>query len=305
MAAQRQFKRSARAAAVIGVVALAAAVLIDAQGPAVTVAPLWSVTEGMDSPESVYFDPLSGFLFVSQIGGQAQDRDGNGRISKLTTDGKVIAADWVKGLNAPKGLRSYQGTLYAADIDEVVAVEIASGRVTAHIKIPGAQFLNDLTTAADGTIYTSDSFANRIYVIKDGTPSVFFEGDAILLPNGVLVDGNRLIVASDGRPARGGGGGTPAKLVAIDLRTKAVTEVAMSPIGTPDGVEHDGRGGFLVSDVGAGRILQVTPGGEVRLLRQLDRQTADICFIPSKGLLVVPHLGLNRVSAYDLPELKR
>ena len=273
-------------------------------GQAAPAAPaLWTVTEGMDSPESVYFDPISGFVFVSQIGGQAADRDGNGRISKLTADGKVIAADWVKGLNAPKGLRSHQGVLYAADLDEVVAIDIASGRISSHIKIEGAQFLNDLATAPDGTIYTSDSFANRIYMIKDGKTSIFFEGEGILLPNGVLVDGNRLIVASDGRPARGGGG-TPARLVAIDFSSRQLTQVANAPIGTPDGVEKDGRGGFLVSDVGGGRILQVTPGGEVRVLRQLDRQPADIGVILEKGLLLVPHLGLNRVSAYQLQELK-
>src|SRR5438132_1074737 len=135
-----------------------------AQAPSAGRSPMpavWSVTEGMDSPESVYFDPISGFVFVSQIGGQAADRDGNGRISKLTVDGKVIAADWVKGLNAPKGLRSRGGTLYAADIDEVVAVDIASGRVTSRTKIDGAQLLNDLTVAADGTNDQSGSFGNR------------------------------------------------------------------------------------------------------------------------------------------------
>jgi len=224
--------------------------------PAAT--PLWSVTEGMDSPESVFWDPRSGFVFVSQIGGQAAERDGNGRISKLTLDGKVVAADWVQGLNAPKGLRSSGGTLYAADIDQVVGVDIASGRITSRITIEGAQVLNDLATAPDGTIYTSDSFANRIYAIKNGKPSVFFEGDAVPMPNGVLANG---------------------------------------PTGTPDGVEHDGRGGFIVSDAATGRILRVSPSGEVRLVRQLDRQTADICFIPARGLLLVPHLGLNRVSA--------
>jgi len=36
----------------------------------------------------------------------------------------------------------------------------------------------------------------------------------------------------------------------------------------------------------------------------LDRQPADIGFIPARKLLVVPHLGLNRVSAYDLSDLR-
>jgi sugar lactone lactonase YvrE len=273
--------------------------------PAPPATPLWTVTEGMDSPESVYFDAGSGFLFVSQIGGQAAARDGNGRISKLTLDGKVVDAGWVTGLNAPKGLRSLGGTLYTADLDEIVGVEIASGRITSRVKVDiggDGRFFNDVAVAPDGTLYTSDSFGNRIFSIRDGKPSVFFEGDEILLPNGVLVDGSRLIVASDGRPARGGGG-TPARLVAIDIATRQLTPVAGAPIGTPDGVEADGRGGYLVSDVGGGRILQVLPGGEVRVLRQVAAQPADIAFVASRGLLVVPHLGLNRVSAYDLSDV--
>lgn len=273
--------------------------------PATPPAPaVWTVTEGMDSPESAYFDPVSGFVFVSQIGGQAADRDGNGRISKLSVDGRVIAADWVKGLNAPKGLRSHQGILYAADLDEIVGIAIASGTITSRVKIDGAQFLNDVATAADGTIYTSDSFGNRIYVVKDGKASIFVEGDSILMPNGVLVDGNRVLVASIGRGARGGGATVPSRLVAIDVSTKQLTPAANGPIGTPDGIEKDGRGGYIVSDVGAGRILQVSPSGDVTMIRQLAPQSADIGFVPARGLLIVPHLGLNRVSAYDLSDLK-
>jgi sugar lactone lactonase YvrE len=279
--------------------------VLQAAPPVTPATPLWTITEGMDSPESVYFDADSGFLFVSQIGGQAAARDGNGRISKLTADGKIVDADWVKGLNAPKGLRSARGTLYTADLDEIVGIEISTGRITSRVKVDiggDGKFFNDVAIAPDGTIYTSDSFGNRIFAIKDGKPSVFVEGDGILLPNGVLVDGNRLIVASDGRPTRGGGG-TPARLVAIDMTTKQLTPVANAPIGTPDGIEKDGRGGYLVSDVGGGRILQVTAGGEARVLRQVAAQPADIAFIAARGLLVVPHLGLNRVSAYDLSDV--
>src|SRR5262249_39504386 len=147
---------------------------------------VWTVTDGMDSPESVYFDAASGLVFVSQIGGQAADRDGNGRISKLTVDGKVIASDWITGLNAPKGLRSFKGTLYTADLDEIVGIDIAGGRITSRVQIDiggAGRFFNDLDVAADGTIYTSDSFGNRIFAIKNGRASVFFEGDDIMLPN--------------------------------------------------------------------------------------------------------------------------
>src|SRR6185295_398191 len=155
----------------------------------------------------------------------------------------------------PKGLRSFRGTLYTADLDEIVGIEISSGRITSRVKVDiggDGRFFNDVAVAPDGTIYASDSFGNRIFAIKDGTSSVFFEGDSIMLPNGVLVDGNRLIVASDGRPARGGGG-TPARLVAIPIGAaqgsspaRQATPLTTDSIGTPDGIEKDGRGGYLV-----------------------------------------------------------
>src|ERR1044072_7333781 len=178
--------------------------------------PIWTVTEGMDSPESVYYDAASGFVFSSQIGGDAAAKDGNGRIVKLTVDGKVVDTNWAKAaLNAPKGLRSSRGTLFVVDIDEVVGFEIASGREVSRVKTD-AKFLNDIATDADGTIYATDSFANRVYVVRNGTAAVFVEWAKLELPNGILVDGKQLIVATDGRPARGGGG-TPGSLFAVDI----------------------------------------------------------------------------------------
>jgi len=265
--------------------------------------PLWSVTEGLDSPESVYYDAASGFLFSSQIGGDASARDGNGRIVKLTLDGKVVDANWANGLDAPKGMRSYRGTLYVADIDQVVGFDIATGRETSRVKIADAKFLNDLCTGPDGAIYTTDSFANRVWMIKSGVASVFSDAPQLLLPNGILVDGNRVIVATDGNAGRGGAA-TPGSLFAIDIATKAVTQVTMQPIGTPDGLESDGRGGYITSDVAGGRLFHIAPNGEARQIRTLDRQPADIAYIAARKMLVVPHLGLNRVSAYDLSDLK-
>ena len=270
---------------------------------AVPAVPLWSVTDGIDSPESVYYDATSGFLFSSQIGGDASARDGNGRIVKLTVDGKVVDANWAKGLDAPKGMRAYRGTLYVADIDQVVGFDIGSGREVSRVKIADAKFLNDLCTGPDGAIYTTDSFANRVWVIRNGAASLFSDAPQLQLPNGILVDGNKVVVATDGTAGRGGAG-TPGSLFAIDIATKAITQVTTQSIGTPDGLESDGRGGFITSDVGGGRVFHVTPSGEARQIRMLDRQPADIAFIPARNLLVVPHLGLNRVSAYDLSDLR-
>jgi hypothetical protein len=301
---------------------------------------VWTIAADLNAPESAYYDAGSKSVFVSSINGQIAEKDGNGYISRLSADGKVINAKWATGLNAPKGLRSVGGTLWVSDIDEVVGIEIASGRIASRVPVEGARFLNDLATAADGTIYVSDSQAFRIYAVKDGKASVFVEGeDAIETPNGVLVDGNRLIVGSLGRgafgppPARDGRAGTPpadgrggdgaraagdgrggpppgrgrgappgggGRLFAFDLKTRQRTIITPEPIGGIDGIEPDGRGGYLVTDVFGSRLLQVSATGMTRTILQLAAAGADFGYIPAQRLAIVPFLFGNNVAAYDL-----
>lgn len=279
-----------------------AVALLGARAVTAAVAMLWSVTDGMDSPESAYYDAQSGFVFVSQIGGDASARDGNGRIVKLTVDGAVVNTRWIAGLNAPKGLRSRNGTLYVADISEIVEIDIAAGVVRGRVPIADAKFLNDVAVAPDGTIYTTDSFQNRVYAITDGKPTVFVEGPELPLPNGILADASRVVVAADGQPGRGGSG-VPARLLAFDRRTRARTTIVEGGIGTPDGIEFDGHGGYVTSDVAGGRILHVSATGAVRVVGAVAAQPADICFVPDRQLLIVPHLGPNTVTAYRLTGL--
>ncbi len=94
----------------------------------------WQVIDGVQSPESAYFDAASGFVFVSQIGrGGPTGKDGDGYLSKLTPDGKVAAAKWVTGLNAPKGIRSFGGRLWVSDIDQLVSVDIEAGKIAERV----------------------------------------------------------------------------------------------------------------------------------------------------------------------------
>jgi glucose/arabinose dehydrogenase len=275
-----------------------------ASAPSTTAAPKpsagWSVTEGIATPESAYFDEASGFIFTSQINGQPTDRDGNGTIVKLNADGGVADAKWAAGLHAPKGLRAHEGTLWVADLDEVIGFDIASGKETSRIKIEGAQFLNDVATGADGTVYVSDFTANRIYAIKDRNVSTFAEGDHLEYPNGLLVDGNRLVVGAWGRPEADFTTKVPGRLFALDLATKEKTLITQKPFANIDGVERDGRGGYLVSDYLAGKVLRVSSTGEITDVRTFMPGTADIGFVPSIGAVIVPHMNENIVAAYDI-----
>ncbi len=269
-----------------------------AQPPAVTAG--W-VVQDMRAPESAYLDEGSGYLFVSQINGTPTDRDGNGRISKLGLDGSVVSADWFTGLNAPKGLRSFGGTLWVADLDEVIGIDIASAKENARVKVDGARFLNDVAIGADGTVYVSDTMASAIYAIKDGKSTVFAQGEQFEYPNGLFVEGERLIVGGWGKPEADFTTKVPGRLYSLDLKTKQKTLITKQPLGNIDGVEQEARGGYLVTDYMKGTLIQVSPTGESRVVRTFKPGLADHTFLYAQGdILIAPHMNENTVAAYDI-----
>src|SRR5262245_38443947 len=89
--------------------ALAATVLAQGADPVLT--PQWNLTTGFAAPESAYHDAASNAVFVSSINGEILAKDGNGYITRLSPDGKVVAEKWATGLHGPKGLRSARGVL--------------------------------------------------------------------------------------------------------------------------------------------------------------------------------------------------
>jgi hypothetical protein len=286
-------------------------VLVGAQTPASdgpTLAPIWDLKGDFAAPESAYYHAGSNSIFVSSINGPILDQDGNGYISRLSPDGKVVNAKWVTGLNGPKGLRSVGNTLWAADIDEVVGMDIASGKITSRVKVDGAMFLNDLATSADGTIYVSDSALSRIYVVKEGKTSIFAEtAEVVEQPNGLLVDGDRLVLGTIGPGGRRGGGGGGGRgpapsghLFGFELKTGRRAQLTNENVGGIDGIEPDGSGGLLVTDVIGQRLLHVAKSGQVRVLAKFSAGGADFGYIGAKRIAVVPFLFENRVAAYDL-----
>lgn len=262
----------------------------------------WTATEGIATPESVYYDEASGFIFSSQIGGQPTDRDGNGRIVKLNGDGTAVSTSFTSGLHAPKGLRAHQGTLWTADLDEVIGIDINTGAVSSRVKIEGAQFLNDVAAGPDGTIYVSDMMGNRIYAVKDGKATVFAEGEMLEWPNGLLVDGDKLVVGGWGKPEADFTTKVPGRLFALNLQSKEKTLITPKPFGNIDGLESDGKGGYIVTDYIKGQVLRVRANGEATPIQQFTAGTADIGFVPSANILIVPHMNENKLVAYDVAE---
>ena len=106
----------------------------------------WSLS-GFKEPESALQDSQRNVISVSNVAGEANAKDGVGFISRASLDGKMLEPEWIKGLNAPKGMVMNGDKLYVSDVDQLVEVDVNKGEVSNRWKAEGSQFLNG--TAVD------------------------------------------------------------------------------------------------------------------------------------------------------------
>ncbi|CDX27396.1 Periplasmic ATP/GTP-binding protein [Mesorhizobium plurifarium] len=251
---------------------------------------LWRAT-GFEQPESALVDAAHNRIVVSNIVGNPGAADGNGYLSLLSMDGKVIARHWVDGMDAPKGMAISGDRLYAADITKVRVVDLASGRLVETIDVPGAVFLNDMTEDSAGKVYVSDMLADTIYRIDGDRPELFVKDAQLASPNGVFADGDRLIVASWGKGINKTDFSTaePGGLLSVDLATKKVAPLpGAQNFADLDGVIAMGETIYATAYM-TGTLYSYKPGGAPTAVAQFKPGSADIgtdgqhIFVPLMG----------------------
>lgn len=257
-------------------------------------ADLWKLS-GFESPESVLFDAKDAHVFVSNIVGAPTDLDGNGYISRISPDGKLLEQKWATGLNAPKGMAVVGGDLLVADIAQLRVIDLATGKLKTTLDLEGAQFLNDVVASGDGA-YISDMLGNSIWSYADGKAEVWVKD--VSAPNGLLVDGGKLLVASIGEGLKADlSSEKPGSLLAIDLTSKEITVVSKE-IGSLDGVAHIGDE-ILLSDWKSNALTSVDKDGKTRLVLQDMKGLADI--FADGNTLYMPQMIEGTVTAISYP----
>ena len=249
----------------------------------------WETDSVFKVPESVLYDPDHQVLYVTNIEGtDPWGKDGLGSIGKMGADGKVINAEWITGFNAPKGMGLYHHTLFVADMDKVVVVDLHQGKIISAIEVPGAVGLNDISIDASGVIYVSDSKAKKLYRIQNGIATVHLEN--LKGPNGVLFHKNVLYVLDAGGLYK----------VNVD---KSLTIIVDGMEGGTDGIENIGGDDFIVSAWG-GVVYHVNAAeGSKHILldgRAAKINSADIGYNPATKTLYVPTFWKNTVVAYEV-----
>lgn len=264
--------------------------------------------EGFDHPESVAWDaPRNRWLVTNRAGGEPGS--GAGFVSAVSAAGDSVVRRAIGGpggsprLDGPTGIAVRDDRAYVVDRTRLVALDLTDGSLLWSVALPDPGFPNDVALGGDGTIYVSDTGANRIWrIAPDGSerermmPTV-----SLRSPNGLLFEATHDSVPGRWRLLVAGWEGT---VMALNADSSVTLLAESSELERLDGIQHAPDGGLLVTDYARGR-LQHLQRGDTRVWRAgvpwltgLD-QPAD--FLVRDTILAVPEMGAGRVVFYRLP----
>ena len=267
---------------------------------------------GLQTPECALWDSEQDVYFVSNINGSPTAVDGNGFISKIGPEGKVIELKFIESgkkgseLNAPKGMAVAGNILYVADLDTVRKFDRRSGKPRGKIAIKDAIFLNALTVSPDRKVlYVSDSAvkingsfsgtgADAIYEIDLRKSSVkpLIQDKALHWPNGLLADASGVWVVSLGAN----------ELIHVNYKGElgAVTKL---PKGSLDGIVKLADNSLLISSWEASAVYRGLPGGEFKEIISGVPSPAAIGLDSKRRALLIPVFTGSTFEVHALPIL--
>ena len=264
-------------------------------------------------PESAYFytsgstDP--GVYFISSTNG-----DDVGWVSKLAADGSMIDSRWATDLRHPMGMRVSGKRLWINNTTEIVGLNLDNPDDRIVHPIDGAISLNDLATDSSGHAYVSDSMNSRVVRVDLATgENSTYISTLPSSPNGVLIQGDRLYIASWGvmsdRPEERAEWitKTAGDLYWVSLKdSKKSRHIIVPELGNLDGVEIDQKGNIYVSDWESGKLYKISSGAKTVVgLGQYGQGLADIGLNSLTGELVLPVMLSSEVLFFTpSPELE-
>lgn len=250
---------------------------------------VWSTDDSLRTPESVMYDSSRDILYIANINGKPTQKDNNGFISKISTDGKIRKLQWIRGMNAPKGMGIRGDKLYVTDIDRIHKIDIPSSKIEKTINVSNVKFLNDIAIDKKGNIYITDMIAKKIIILNKDVPKEWLTFSKYNRPNGLLIENNSLLV------------GTAEGLLRVDLKSKKI-EMLINHKGGIDGLKADGKGSYIISDW-KGKVQLINKNKKPIILSDTSKDkinAADLEYIPSKNLILIPTFFHNKVVAYKL-----
>ena len=265
---------------------------------------------GLKAPECIIHYENEDVYLASNINGSPVAADGNGFISKINPDGSVRELKWIDGaaagitLNAPKGLAVLGGRLFVADVAQVQIFDIKTRKQIASVNIKEASFLNDVAAAKDA-VYVTDTglkFANGKFtangtdgvfkVRPDGKYEVIASDTKLGQPNGVMVDGDDILLACWGS----------GKIIRIDPKGKR-SQLPTPPKGMLDGIFKTRDGILMVNSQVDHEIYTLKSDGSYSVFAgkgTLD-PVSDMAYDAKRHRLIQAHAPTNSLTFIPLP----
>ena len=263
------------------------------------------VINGFATPESVTSDGKR--FFVSNQGQDFSSRDGDGFISEIAADGKLIELKFAptKGvLHAPKGMAVENSILYVADLERIVGFDINSRTTVFELAIPQATVLNDICRLENGFIGVTDTYSGNIYKVNTRTKSFEIIGNIPTI-NGISFNRNtnQLAVCTNGETLGEGA-------VYIKTGNGDFQKLPNIANGFFDGVEWLDDNHLLISDwvtfptKGYGKLWIYDLVNQQPEMLLTEESVADIYYDHSSQKIYMPQMLKNKVIITDKKELE-
>ena len=263
----------------------------------------------LERPQCFIVSPSGNHYFIANANGAPGQRDNNGFISKLNSDGQPIDLHFISGgtrgtiLHSPNGLAIIGETLYVADLETLRGFNINTGQST--LTLSFSQFhvveLTDLIADGAGQLFVLDTDGNAIYQVdttQDHLVSLYLHNDALALPRGLAVHprSGRLVVVSLEQ-------GT---VLDID-QDRSINEMIANSFFTGrfrnlSGVDFDQYGNMYLADLTAGKIWRVQPNHTMQVIAEFLISPSSVRIDRKKHRILVPYLYANGAEMNQLEQ---
>lgn len=264
---------------------------------------------GLKTPESILYVPDEDIYLVSNVNGDPTKADGNGFISKVSPDGKIVELKWIDGekpdvnLDAPKGMAIVGDLLYVTDIKWVRLFDRKTGKPRGKVGVGGATFLNDVAPDASGKgVWLTDSGmkfgengaeatnSDGVFLVSNMQAKAVMKDKTMGWPNGILPDENGAWVLTHKS--------NELYYVTKDGKKEKAQNL---PKGSLDGIIKANDGSVLVSSWEAKAIYQGKPGEQFKEVLSGIESPADIGYDSKRHRVLVPLFMKDELQFHTLP----
>ena len=231
----------------------------------------WVASEGFCEPETVLPLPDETLLVSNVCNFSAR---GNGYLSLLDADGKILNQAIVGGLDAPLGMALAGRRLYVVDRNRLRVLRWPGYAPLETIDL-ATTVANDVAATPCGVAYVTDTADHKVVrVERDGTQTMVTGQPQFQGANGIELREDKLYIGGQ-------------RLWRLDLDSGSVDTIGPEWLSDIDGIEFEADGTLQVTPV-AGPLVRFRDDGDFEILGGDGVSSANHGYSAELGLALIP-----------------